>query len=167
MTHVMEIRHAEASIFGGRVQLDPATYRPGWARAAQGHRAPSANRHDFKARASFEGVDPWRVLGAESFGLEIDTLPFLKGAVEGSCLMQGDIEEETGQVDIEVASDGLAITWAGAADLPLATRYEVNGRVHWRSGPSTSMQGRKTLTPIHRLDLHLSLIHISEPTRPY
>ena len=134
INHPFVIRSLSAQALGGRVEAGPFRYVLRWAeegvKNAQGLLMPGqGTRHAFGGELRLDGVNPWEVLAKLETDLDLDSLPILSNATQGTLQVSGAIHEASGRFDLEAETDGLNVSWSKAAGWPLARRFRMSGGV--------------------------------------
>lgn len=134
LTHRFVVPSLTASGLGGRIAAGPVSYMPRWA-AEDPDRPPEATLGAIDATVRLEAVSPAAVLASDALGLDLASLPFLGGSLDGTVAVSTANDEATGAVTLEILSQDLALSWGGLQTLPLAKRLAVQGGVRYHSVP--------------------------------
>lgn len=145
LNHPIVLERATGSAFGGRVAFEPMRYVLRWGRQgeprADGFPQPGFDHvNQFGGRIRVANVDPWALLGTLGLETKLDDVPFLRGAMDGTVLVKGHIDEHTDELLVEGRAEELKMVWAGVSSLPLSDRYHVDGDFRLSVGPGGSRE---------------------------
>jgi hypothetical protein len=149
-THAYELDRLEAEVANGRVSVTEAAYLAYPSSTLPG--APNT-LHRVEARLAVDGVDPWGVVGTPGIGVLPAAIPFVQGGLGGQAQVSASFDAASQRLDVELATEGLEMTWAGTEDYPLASRYEVTGVVGYAWAPPGVDPGAWDLLGTSRLEL--------------
>lgn len=142
LTHRFVVPSLTAQGLGGRIIAGPVSYTPRWAAPGpdvvpdgDSDGVPAATLGAIDATVRLEGVSPAAVLASDAVGLDLASLPFLGGSLDGTVAVSTATDEATGAVALEILSQDLTLSWGGLQTLPLSKRLAVQGGVRYRSVP--------------------------------